>query len=109
MIYQADYATTEPERAAIDAEPGMILLEFGASWCGHCIAAQAAVQVLLSGRTGVKHLKIGDGRGQPLGRSFAVKLWPTLILVQHGKEIARVVRPLSSADLVELHAALPPR
>jgi thioredoxin 1 len=28
-----------------------------------------------------------------LGRSFRVKLWPTLILLENGQELGRVVRP----------------
>jgi hypothetical protein len=41
----------------------------------------------------INHLKIEDGPGRPLGRSFRVKLWPTLILLENGQELGRVVRP----------------
>jgi thioredoxin 1 len=47
----------------------------------------------------VKHVKIGDGKGKPLGRSFTVKLWPTLIVLKDGREVARVVRPTDSAAI----------
>lgn len=107
MSYQGAYAALEPARAAVDAEPGPVLLEFGAPWCGHCMAAQPAIQSLLSALAGVKHIKIEDGRGKPLGRAFRVKLWPTLVLQQSGTELARVVRPVSPADLEPLRAAMP--
>ena len=94
MTYTRDYAEREPARAEIDALTGDILLEFGAPWCGHCIAAQPAIESVLSIRDGVHHLKIEDGRGNPLGRSFRVKLWPTLVLLRNGVEVARTVRPL---------------
>lgn len=109
MSYQPHYAATEPPRAEVDAMPGLVLLEFGAPWCPHCVAAQPALEALLAGRDGVAHIKIEDGSGRPLGRSFGVKLWPTLVLLQSGGELARVVRPRSTGDLAPLEALLPPR
>ena len=47
----------------------------------------------------LRHLKFEDGPGRPLGRSFKVKLWPTLIFMKDGVEVARVVRP-DSAEMV---------
>jgi thioredoxin 1 len=107
VSYRATYAAPEPERAAVDADSGLLLLEFGAPWCGHCMAAQPAIEALLADRADVEHIKIEDGRGKPLGRSFRVKLWPTLVLMQAGTELARVVRPVSDADLAPLRLALP--
>ena len=48
---------------------------------------------LLARHPGVRHLKIEDGRGRPLGRSFQVKLWPTLVFLRDGEVQARAVRP----------------
>ena len=100
------YTTDEPTRAELDALPGDTLLEFGAPWCPHCQRAQAAIEALASEHPLLEHLKIEDGRGQPLGRSFKVKLWPTLVLLHDGQELARVVRPVSGEDLAPLRAAL---
>ncbi|HWK52062.1 MAG TPA: thioredoxin family protein, partial [Steroidobacter sp.] len=44
----------------------------------------------------LRHYKVEDGPGRPLGRSFRVKLWPTLIFMKDGAEVARVVRPSSA-------------
>ncbi|MGL4693346.1 MAG: thioredoxin family protein, partial [Stenotrophomonas maltophilia] len=52
------------------------------------------------------HVKVEDGKGRPLGRSFAVKLWPTVILLRDGQEIARAVRPHEREDLAPLIDAL---
>ncbi len=36
MTYIPSYAVDSPDRAEIDALPGLVLLEFGADWCPHC-------------------------------------------------------------------------
>ncbi|MEP6906533.1 MAG: thioredoxin family protein [Pseudoxanthomonas sp.] len=106
MSYRREYALGEPERVNVDAFPGTTLLEFGAPWCGHCLAAQPALHEVLHDRNDVHHCKIEDGPGRPLGRSFRIKLWPTLVLLENGKEIGRVVRPRSTQEIRELLAGL---
>jgi thioredoxin 1 len=87
------YASNEPARAEIDALEGPVLLEFGSPWCGYCRAAQPLLSAALADHPGVRHIKIADASGRRLGRSFAVKLWPTLLFLAGGKEAARLVRP----------------
>ena len=101
-----EYASNEPSRAAVDALPGPLLIEFGAPWCGHCQAAQPLLAEALGKFPAVQHLKIEDGPGRRLGRSFHVKLWPTLIFMRQGVEQARLVRPGSAADLAAALASL---
>jgi thioredoxin 1 len=90
----------ELTREQVDALIVPTLLEFGAAWCGYCQAAQGDITAVVGRHPEVTHIKVEDGKGKPLGRSFRVKLWPTLILIDKGKEHARVVRP-SSADEIE--------
>ena len=94
-----DYEKPEPSRDEVDAWTGLSVLEFGASWCGHCQAAQPLIAAALQQRDDVRHVKVGDGRGKPLGRSYRVKLWPTLIFLKDGQEITRVVRPETSEEI----------
>lgn len=105
MSYTGHYAHPEPTRAALEAGTGWQLLEFGVPWCPHCITAQPALKEWSRGQD-IAHLKIEDGKGRPAGRAFTVKLWPTLILLRDGSEVARVVRPTALADLAALSAAL---
>lgn len=101
MNPQIDTFLGEPSRAAVDALAGPTLLEFGSAWCGHCRAAQPLIARALEARPQVRHLKIEDGRGLPLGRSYGVKLWPTLVFLADGQEVARLVRPRDPAAIDE--------
>lgn len=103
-----DYATVEPARAEIDSTQGPLLLEFGAPWCPICRAAQAHIATAMQDYPALRHIKIEDGPGRRLGRSFRIKLWPTLVFMQDGVEIARLVRPTSAREIVEALARLSP-
>ena len=98
------YNPAAPTRAEIDALPGVTLLEFGIDACGHCRAAQPIIAAALAGPAPLRHLKLEDGKGRPLGRSFAVKLWPTLVCLRDGHEVGRLVRPASPAEVQALLA-----
>lgn len=95
------FAHPEPPRAEIDALPGATLLEFGTGWCGHCRAAQPRIAQALAGIAGVRHIRVEDGPGRPLGRSFKVRLWPTLVFLRDGQEQARLVRPTDVAAITQ--------
>lgn len=96
MGLSLEYSADAPTRAEFDAlyAPGTpLLLEFGTAWCTHCRAAQPLIAEAFSAHPQLRHLKIEDGPGRKLGRSFGVKLWPTLIFLRDGKEVERLVRP----------------
>ncbi len=100
------YAQKAPSRAEINTLPGTTIIEFGTDWCGYCQGAQPSIAKALEPHPQVRHLKIEDGPGRPLGRSFKVKLWPTLIFMRNGIEVARIVRPTSAAEIGEAFASL---
>lgn len=102
MHHKAPYLseTEAPTRVEVDALHGLTLLEFGTDWCGHCRAAQAPVSEALAQQPQWQHLKVEDGPGRALGRSYRVKLWPTLLVLRDGQEVARVVRPTHVQDVL---------
>jgi thioredoxin len=106
MPMTEDYAATEPTRAEIDALKGPALLEFGSVSCGWCIRAQSLLKPAFAAHPNVRHIKVEDGSGQPLGRSFGIKLWPTMVFLQDGREVARLVRPTRPLEVAEAFNSL---
>lgn len=104
MPYLNVYAYPEPLRSDVDALAGVTLLEFGAPWCPHCIGAQPLLAAVLAAHDDVRHLKVEDGPGRALGRSFRIKLWPSLLLLRDGTERGRVVRPESQQQIERMFA-----
>ena len=105
MPFESRYPPTEPAPADVAGWPGTVLLEFGTDWCGHCRAAQPLIAAALAPHPAVRHQKVFDGPGKPLGRSFGVKRWPTLVLLRDGAEVGRWVRPADGRELAEALAA----
>jgi thioredoxin 1 len=99
MTMQTQYAEKEPRRAEIDEAPGPLVLEFGSPWCGYCRRAQPLIAQAFVEHPAVRHIKVADASGRRLGRSFGVKLWPTLVFLKDGREMGRVVRPAGAAEI----------
>jgi thioredoxin 1 len=100
VIMNAPYES-EPSRDTIEALAGPAVIEFGTNWCGYCKAAQSIIEVGFARYSHVRHIKVEDGKGRPLGRAYGVKLWPTLVFLRDGQEVARVVRPNAADEISE--------
>ena len=108
MALATEYAAKEPTREEVDALAGPVVVEFGSPGCGFCRMAQPAIAAAFAGHEGVRHIKIADGSGRRLGRSFTVKLWPTLVFLRDGAEMARLVRPAAAGPIAEALARIDP-
>ena len=102
MPYVAQFTPETLTRADVDATRGPLVLEFGTPWCGWCSGAQPLVRAAFEqAGAEVPHVKVEDGPGRPLGRSFKVKLWPTLVFLRDGVEVDRLVRPQATAAIAD--------
>jgi thioredoxin 1 len=96
------YAVSDLQRENADSLSGLALLQFGTNWCGYCQSAQALIEPAMASRPDVARYWIEDGPGRPLGRSYRVKQWPTLVLLRDGQEVGRLVRPQDVTQLFDL-------
>jgi thioredoxin 1 len=99
MSFSDCYVTEEPTRDEIDTLTSPTVLEFGTDWCGFCQEAQPFIASAFANYPQISHIKVLDGRGRPLGRSFGVKVWPTLVFLKCGKEVTRLIRPENAAQI----------
>lgn len=90
---------SEPTREEINQLTGAVMLEFGTQWCGYCKAAQSIISSEIARHPNIRHIKIEDGKGRKLGRSFSVKLWPTLVFMKDGIELKRLIRQFNPEDI----------
>ena len=97
--------TAAPTRDVVDHTEGPLLLEFGTAWCGYCRATQPRIAALLARHPHIRHVAVEDGPGRKLGRSFRVKLWPTLVFLRDGAVIRQLARPTDD-ELEEAFATL---
>ncbi len=108
MSVSHPYVASALTRGSIDQSTASMLLDFGTNWCGHCQAAQPQVDAALFTYPQVVHIKVEDGKGRSLGRSYGVTLWPTLLFLRSGREVARLVRPTDAKLIEEALAQLSP-
>ena len=100
------YSSTTLSRRELEALEGSTVLDFGTSWCGVCRAPAPVVAQALAAHPGVRHLAIEDGPGRSLGRSYRIKLWPTLVFLRGGHEVERLVRPRDVRSIVQALAKI---
>jgi len=103
-----EYRSDEPARAEVDAMKGPAVLDFGNNWCGYCMRTKPLVDAALREHPSIRHIRVADASGKRLGRSFRVKLWPTLVFLSDGAEVARLVRPVDPGEIEDALAKIDP-
>lgn len=105
-MFELGYEEHQPSRDEIDGLEGAAVLIFGTNWCGYCRAAHPVFERTLADYPEIRVIKVEDGKGRVLGRSFRVKLWPTMIVLKDGREVGRAVRPRTPAQILDALGAV---
>jgi thioredoxin 1 len=103
MPFDREYHESALTRDEVDALTGPVVLEFGASWCPICSSFGPEAAEVFERFPGVRHIRVEDGQGKRLGRSFRVKLWPTFVFMKDGQVLQTSVRPTQAAVERGLH------
>jgi thioredoxin 1 len=83
------------------AEP-LLLLDFTADWCGPCMALEPILQALATDYAGtIRIVKVDLDYSPGITDRFGILSIPTLVVVRHGEQIARIRAPKSRQELVE--------
>src|SRR5436190_1852066 len=105
-----EYRDETLTRDEVDQLKGSTLLDFGNNWCGYCSRTRPLVDAALRAHPEIRHVRVADASGKHLGRSFRVKLWPTLVFLRDGVEVMRLVRPTQPGDIDDALGRIdPPR
>jgi thioredoxin 1 len=99
MGFTPHYEESTLTREDVDALTGPVVVEFGASWCGICGGFTPKARAAFEGYPQVTHIRVEDGPGKRLGRSFRVKLWPTFVFMKDGQVVQTSVRPTSASEV----------
>lgn len=87
--------------AAVERSPLPVLLDLWAAWCGPCRMIAPVIEQLaqeLTGQVRVAKLNIDDN---PMTAArYNVQSIPTLLILQNGREIDRIVGALPKAEIV---------
>ena len=102
-LFDAKPVMLDTARFARHAEKSDVplLIDFWAPWCGPCRAmAPAFERAAQRLEPGMRLAKVNVDEEPALAQRFGISSIPTLVLVQHGRELDRVMGARSEADLV---------
>ena len=80
---------------------GKVLVDFYAEWCGPCRALAPVVEEIAAERDDITVGKINVDNEQELASRFGVFSIPTLVVLEGGKEVRRIVGSRPKAKLIE--------
>jgi thioredoxin 1 len=91
--------TTEPHHVTddtfateVEEAPGMVLVDFWATWCGPCQIISPILKQIAGERAAtLKVVKVDADENQRTAARFGIRGLPTMLLFKGGKPVAQIV------------------
>jgi len=87
------------ENFASTAKKGKIIVDFWAPWCGPCRMMAPVFEETSKGHKEIVFAKVNVDEHPELAQEFGVRGIPTMVFLQDGEEVNRVVGAGSKATL----------
>ena len=78
-----------------------VLVDFFASWCGPCRMVSPIVDEIAEERSDIKVVKINVDDSPALASRFGVMSIPTLVVIESGREVNRLMGARPKAAILE--------
>lgn len=96
-----DVDTSNFETEVIKCEK-KVLIDFYADWCGPCQKLSPIVDKFAEEHSEIKVVRIDIDAGEALADKYNIRSIPTLVVIENGEEINRVIGLVSEEKIIEL-------
>lgn len=95
--------TDEDFGTAVEAHQGLVLVDFGAEYCGPCRALDPTIEVLAQDYEGrVKVCKVDIDQGNQAAVRYGIQPIPAILLFRDGKVVEQMTGAINKKKLVEM-------
>ena len=85
----------------LEASESLLVIDFGAEWCGPCRTIAPIIEELASEYEGKANIcKCDVEKNDPISTKYGVRNLPTIVFVKGGEVVDRHVGSISKVDLI---------